>query len=471
MPFCGAAATAAVAVPWRFVIGVPGAAVAKFGSPVHSGCVVSAAASTSAISGLVRRDRRRVSDGSATTLRQAFGGDGQRVVRHLRGRSRRSAARRRAAARPQRVGERPRAPDRDLVAAEPDVARAVAPGRSRRPPRPACAPTIHVSGSERTDAAPWRRPGSCIGPLGGMGRRGERRQPSSGRRRRGARVTGKPTRGRRHSERARRVKDSRDSTLGDGGRLHGRLRRAAGLLRHSAVAARPVLQALRAGHPGLAADPLARARGGQRGRRRGPDDRRPERAAPAARQAASARRRTSSCSSCATRRSCASSASARGPSPDRPLRLPRARARDDAARRRPRRPRHHPRPGARGADPPRRRRALRRRPRPHRHADGRAARRDDRLLAGRDDPDLPARAGCGCCGRSWSTRRCAAWSTRARRRARRARRRGTWQIPLAVLAPGEDAAAPPSSACSAHARSRSATIRAVAPQIMASPTS
>src|SRR3954453_6875209 len=53
MPFCGAAATAAVAVPWRFVTGVPGTAVEKFGSPVHSGCVVSAAASTSAISGLV----------------------------------------------------------------------------------------------------------------------------------------------------------------------------------------------------------------------------------------------------------------------------------------------------------------------------------------------------------------------------------------------------------------------------------
>src|SRR4051812_24794727 len=73
-PFCGAAATAAVAVPCRVVTGVPGAAVAKFGSPVHSGCVVSAAASTSAISGLVGVTAGGASDGSATALRQAFGG-------------------------------------------------------------------------------------------------------------------------------------------------------------------------------------------------------------------------------------------------------------------------------------------------------------------------------------------------------------------------------------------------------------
>src|SRR6476646_3877194 len=67
IPFCGAAATAAVAVPWRFVTGVPGAAEVKFGSPVHSGCVMSAAASTSAISGLVGVTGGGVSDGSATT--------------------------------------------------------------------------------------------------------------------------------------------------------------------------------------------------------------------------------------------------------------------------------------------------------------------------------------------------------------------------------------------------------------------
>src|SRR4051794_39942097 len=51
-PLAGAAATEAVAVPWRFVTGRAGV-VAKFWSPVHSLCVASAAASTSAISGLV----------------------------------------------------------------------------------------------------------------------------------------------------------------------------------------------------------------------------------------------------------------------------------------------------------------------------------------------------------------------------------------------------------------------------------
>src|SRR6476619_6555915 len=52
IPLAGAAATEAVAVPCRFVTGLAGV-VAKLGSPVHSLCVVSAAASTSAISGLV----------------------------------------------------------------------------------------------------------------------------------------------------------------------------------------------------------------------------------------------------------------------------------------------------------------------------------------------------------------------------------------------------------------------------------
>src|SRR4051794_30932314 len=50
-PLAGAAATEAVAVPCRLVTGWPPSDV-KFGSFVHSGCVVSAAASTSAISGL-----------------------------------------------------------------------------------------------------------------------------------------------------------------------------------------------------------------------------------------------------------------------------------------------------------------------------------------------------------------------------------------------------------------------------------
>src|ERR1043165_3483572 len=42
IPLAGAAATEAVAVPCRLVTGVPGISL-KFGSPVHSGCVVSAA--------------------------------------------------------------------------------------------------------------------------------------------------------------------------------------------------------------------------------------------------------------------------------------------------------------------------------------------------------------------------------------------------------------------------------------------
>src|ERR1700710_1048134 len=68
----GAVATAAVAVPCRLVTGVPGIVV-KFGSFVHSGCVVSAAASTSAISGLAGVTSGGVRLGSATCARQALG--------------------------------------------------------------------------------------------------------------------------------------------------------------------------------------------------------------------------------------------------------------------------------------------------------------------------------------------------------------------------------------------------------------
>src|SRR3954470_11085154 len=73
IPLAGAAATAAVAVPCRLFTGRPGIE-AKFGSPVHSWCVVSAAASTSAISGLAAVTGGGVSDESTMCARQAFGG-------------------------------------------------------------------------------------------------------------------------------------------------------------------------------------------------------------------------------------------------------------------------------------------------------------------------------------------------------------------------------------------------------------
>src|SRR3954452_8323441 len=73
MPLAGAAATEAVAVPCRFVTGRPGA-VAMFGSRVHSLWVTSAAASTSAISGLEAVTAGGTSDGAATVARQAIGG-------------------------------------------------------------------------------------------------------------------------------------------------------------------------------------------------------------------------------------------------------------------------------------------------------------------------------------------------------------------------------------------------------------
>src|SRR3954467_4585823 len=73
IPFCGAAATDIIAVPCESVTGVPGS-VATLGSPVHSGCVMSAAASTSAISGLWGVTGGGVSEGSATVARQLLGG-------------------------------------------------------------------------------------------------------------------------------------------------------------------------------------------------------------------------------------------------------------------------------------------------------------------------------------------------------------------------------------------------------------
>ena len=73
IPFCGAEATDAVAVPCEDTIGAPGI-VAMFGSPVHSGCVRSAAASTSAIRGLVGVTSGGVSSGETTRARQSFGG-------------------------------------------------------------------------------------------------------------------------------------------------------------------------------------------------------------------------------------------------------------------------------------------------------------------------------------------------------------------------------------------------------------
>src|SRR5918998_3085758 len=73
IPFCGAAATDCVAVPWEFVTGVPAIVVAH-GLPVHSGCVTSEAASTSAISGLSGVTGGGISSGAATLARHALGG-------------------------------------------------------------------------------------------------------------------------------------------------------------------------------------------------------------------------------------------------------------------------------------------------------------------------------------------------------------------------------------------------------------
>src|SRR5690349_3909912 len=71
-PFCGAAATAAVAVPCALVTGVPGSV--ENAEPAHSGCAGSAAASTSAISGLSGVTGGGAVAGETTAERHAFGG-------------------------------------------------------------------------------------------------------------------------------------------------------------------------------------------------------------------------------------------------------------------------------------------------------------------------------------------------------------------------------------------------------------
>ena len=104
-------------------------------APVHSGCVTSAAASTSAISGLSGVTGGGVSSGAATSARQAFGGAGERVVRDRL--TRRAAcwpARRPAARRLRSASANARACARDHVAAEPEWLGAEALGDRRRPP-------------------------------------------------------------------------------------------------------------------------------------------------------------------------------------------------------------------------------------------------------------------------------------------------------------------------------------------------
>ena len=73
MPFCGATATDIVAVPCGLSTRVL-RSLATLASPVHSGCVRSAAASTSAISGLAGVTGGGASNGSATPARQSLGG-------------------------------------------------------------------------------------------------------------------------------------------------------------------------------------------------------------------------------------------------------------------------------------------------------------------------------------------------------------------------------------------------------------
>src|SRR5262245_5503563 len=70
-PFCGAAATDAVAVPCEFVTGNCGIVFVLL--VANSGCVLSSCASTSAISGLVEVTGGGVSAGSATIARQLYG--------------------------------------------------------------------------------------------------------------------------------------------------------------------------------------------------------------------------------------------------------------------------------------------------------------------------------------------------------------------------------------------------------------
>src|SRR6478752_2424385 len=74
IPFNGAAATEAVAVPCSLVTAWPGS-VEKKRSPVHSGWVTSAAASTSAISGEVSVTGGGATVGATTFLRQSLGAE------------------------------------------------------------------------------------------------------------------------------------------------------------------------------------------------------------------------------------------------------------------------------------------------------------------------------------------------------------------------------------------------------------
>src|SRR4051795_4053583 len=149
---------------------------------------------------------------------------------------------------------------------------------------PGRAPTIQVSGSERTADA-VTAPGSSIGHSSARARAG-RASTRTASRRRGARVTKLRTRGRGDRSATQRIGRSVASLNSRSGeRVHDRLRRAARVLRDRHAPAGRLLEALGAGHPRLEADPLARARSRERARRRGADDRRPERAAPPARQA------------------------------------------------------------------------------------------------------------------------------------------------------------------------------------------
>src|SRR6188472_1008735 len=73
IPLAGAAATAAVAVPWKSVSGWVLVEL-KLGSPVHSGCVMSACSSTTAMSGLEGVTAGGSIAGFATSARHALGG-------------------------------------------------------------------------------------------------------------------------------------------------------------------------------------------------------------------------------------------------------------------------------------------------------------------------------------------------------------------------------------------------------------
>ena len=164
--FLGAAATAAVSVPCALSTGKPPSVETL--PPANSGWLTSAVASTSASSGLGRRDRRR--DEAGVDDRGAPRGAGVERVgrRDLRPTWRAGRARRRGAG-PwlQRRGELARAAAGDDVGAGADAARAVARRRRRRPRGPAW----RRRSSPAPEAAAPASPGSTIG---GRGRRGAR---------------------------------------------------------------------------------------------------------------------------------------------------------------------------------------------------------------------------------------------------------------------------------------------------------